>query len=243
MNGKKPQNITPRQAKILAAIVREYSNTPEPVSSEDISVKYRLDISSATIRNEMMALERNGYIQQPHTSSGRVPTDLGYRYFVKELMKRFELSLKEQISLREQLGRLQQQTHEIGKNIARLLAEKTDQAAFALLPEENSASGLSNILQHPRFDKRDVVEVVQFFEDIDEYADQMLSDFFKEQPSALIGKEHHLAPIKNYSLIVSKVELPTGERGLIGIVGPKSMRYDKNISLVEYFAKYLSTGE
>ena len=83
MNEKKPQNITPRQAKILAAIVREYSNTPEPVSSEDISVKYRLDISSATIRNEMMALERNGYIQQPHTSSGRVPTDFGYRYFVK----------------------------------------------------------------------------------------------------------------------------------------------------------------
>ncbi len=243
MTEKKPLNITPRQAKILAAIVREYSNTSEPVSSEEISSKYKLDISSATIRNEMMALERNGFLGQPHTSAGRVPTDLGYRYFVNELMKRFELSLKEQHALREQLGKLQQQHQEIGKNIARLLAEKTDQAAFALLPEETSASGLSNILQHPKFDQRDVVEVVQFFEDIDEYADQMLSDFFKERPAALIGKEHHLAPIKNYSLIVSKVELPTGERGLIGIVGPKSMRYDKNISLVEYFAKFLSTGE
>ncbi len=242
MTEKKPLNITPRQAKILAAIVREYSNTSEPVSSEEICSKYRLEISPATVRNEMMALERNGFLGQPHTSAGRVPTDLGYRYFVNELMKRFELSLKEQQTLREQLFRLQEQHQEMGKNIARLLAEKTDQAAFALLPEESSASGLSNILQHPKFDQRDVVEVVQFFEDIEEYADQMLSDFFKEQPAALIGKEHHLAPIKNYSLIVSKVELPTG-RGLIGIVGPKSMRYDKNISLVEYFAKFLSTGE
>src|SRR5882724_10554343 len=96
------KNITERQAKILAAIVKEYSNSGEPIGSEEIQDKYNFDVSSANIRNEMAALEKSGYIEQPHTSAGRVPTDIGYRYFVSELMKRFEMSIKEQKLLRQQ---------------------------------------------------------------------------------------------------------------------------------------------
>lgn len=238
-NGKQ---ISLRQAKLLAAIVKEYSNSAQPIGSEEINQKYKFGISSATIRNEMMALEKMGYIEQPHTSAGRVPTDLGYRYFINELMKRFELSLKEQQILRQELLSYQERAQELSRGIAKLLADKTDQAAFALLPEETSATGLSNILQRSNLDKKGMVEVVQFFEDIDEYADQMLTNFFKEKPEALIGKEHQLVPLQNYSLIVSKVDLPSGKKGLIGILGPKSMRYDKNMSLVEYVAKFLSSG-
>lgn len=236
------KSITERQAKILAAIVREYSNTATPVGSEEIQDKYNFGVSSATIRNEMAALERIGFIEQPHTSAGRVPTDAGYRYFVNELMKRFELSLKEQKTLREQLVALQTEHQEFGKRIARLLAQKTEQAAFALLPEEAAAAGLSNILQGSTVDREGLVEVVQFFENIDEYAANMLTKFFNDKPEALIGREHHLPQISDYSMIISKVTLPSGKQGLIGIIGPKSMRYDKNISVVEYFTKFLSSG-
>ncbi len=233
--------LNPRQAQILAAIVREYSLRPEPVASEEINAKYKLGVSSATVRNEMIALERAGYIQQPHTSAGRVPTDLGYRYFVNELMQSFELSLKEQSILRQQLLQLQAQSQELGRNIARLLSQKTEQAAFALLPDEASSAGLAHILQNSNLAKKETVEAVQFFENIDAHAGQMLQKFFKEKPAALIGgKEHHLAPLQNYSLIVSKVALPSGEKGMIGILGPKAMRYDKNLKLVEYVAKFLS---
>ena len=238
MSEKHPE-ISQRQAKILAAIVKEYSNAPEPIGSEEINQKYRLGVSSATIRNEMMALERMGYIEQPHTSAGRVPTDLGYRYFVNELMKRFELSLKEQSLLRGQLLRLQAQHQEVGRNIARLLAEKTDQAAFALLPEETSSAGLSNIFNQTNMDKREMVEIAEFFDNIDEYSEQIRAS---NEPGALIGQEHHLAPLQNYSLIVSKVQLPSGKHGVIGVIGHKSMRYDKNLTLVEYVAKLLSGG-
>jgi transcriptional regulator of heat shock response len=235
--------LTPRRAKILAAIVREYSNSAQPVGSEEITQKYKFDLSSATIRNEMMALERMGYIIQPHTSAGRIPTDTGYRYFVNELMKRFELTLKEQQGLKEQLVLLQKQHQELGRNIAKLLASRTDQAAFALLPDETSAAGISNILQHPNLSKSDVVDVAEFFDNIDEYGDKMLTRFFEEKPEALIGfEEHDLPQMANYSLIVSRVKLPAGKKGLIGIVGPKSMRYDKNITLVEYISKLLSAG-
>lgn len=236
------KSITERQAKILAAIVKEYSNTGQPVGSEEIQDKYNFDVSSATIRNEMAALEKLNFIEQPHTSAGRVPTDSGYRYFVNELMKRFELSLKEQKLLREQLLALQAEHQEFGKRIARLLASKTEQAAFALLPEEAAAAGLSNILQTSNADRQEMVDVVQFFENIDEHAGNLLTKFFADKPEALIGREHHLPQISDYSMIVSKVTLPDGKRGLIGIIGPKSMRYDKNISVVEYFSKFLSSG-
>jgi transcriptional regulator of heat shock response len=231
--------ISARQSKILAAIVREYSHTAQPIASEEINQKYKFGISSATIRNEMMALEKLGYIEQPHTSAGRVPTDLGYRYFINELMKHFEISLKEQQQLREQLAKFQSQTQEIGRNIAKLLAEKSDQAAFALLPEETGTAGLSNIFNHPNLDKKEIVEIADFFDNLDELNEKIR---VSDAPGALIGQEHHLAPLQNYSLIVSQVQLPSGKKGVIGIIGHKSMRYDKNLSLVEYVAKLLSSG-
>jgi len=240
---QKNVNVTERQAKILAAIVREYSNNGQPVGSEEIQDKYNFGVSSATIRNEMAALEKIGFIEQPHTSAGRVPTDAGYRYFVNELMKRFELSLREQKALREQLVQLAAEHQEFSKRIARLLAQKTEQAAFALLPEEAAAAGLSNLLQNSgNVAREEMVEMVQFFENIDEHAANMLTKFFNEKPEALIGREHNLPQISDYSLVVSKVTLPDGKTGLIGIIGPKSMRYDRNISVVEYFTKFLSSG-
>src|SRR6266481_6810731 len=122
--------ITERQGKILAAIVRQYSDSGAPLGSEEIGEKYNFKVSSATIRSEMSALEKLGYIEQPHTSAGRVPTDVGYRYFVNELMKRFEISLREQHALQIQLQVLQRQHQELGRNISKLLAQKTEQAAF-----------------------------------------------------------------------------------------------------------------
>src|SRR6267154_870414 len=98
--------ITSRQAKILAAIVKENCETGQPVASADLVEKYQFNISSPTIRNEMQALEKSGYITQPHTSSGRVPTDKGFRYFVNQLMDRVKLTLKEQDHLKTELMKL-----------------------------------------------------------------------------------------------------------------------------------------
>jgi transcriptional regulator of heat shock response len=241
--------ITDRQAKILAAIVSEYSKEGKPVGSSDVSARYRLAISPATIRSEMGCLEDMGYIVQPHTSAGRVPTDLGYRYFVTQLMARFELSMKEQHALRQQLAELSSQHQEVGKKIAKLLAAQTEHAAFALLPDDSSATGLSNLLQLPQADQHSVTEVAQFFENIDEYGDKMLVRFLGTSPEAFIGKgdghagsKSQMPELSNHSLIVSKVKLKDGGTGLIGIVGPKSMRYDRNMSLIEYVSKFLSSG-
>lgn len=84
--------LSERKRKILQAIVDDYVSTAEPVGSRSIAKKHDLGLSSATIRNEMADLEELGYLEQPHTSAGRVPSQLGYRLYVDQLMNRYKLT-------------------------------------------------------------------------------------------------------------------------------------------------------
>jgi transcriptional regulator of heat shock response len=234
--------ITPRQAKILAAIVKENCETGQPVASGDLVEKYSFNISSPTIRNEMQALEKNGYISQPHTSAGRVPTDKGFRYFVNQLMDRVKLTVKEQDNLKRELVKLQMVHVEMSRRLAKLLSEHSNQASFAIFPEEVSTIGLSNILDNPALPPEDAKEIAQFFDNIDEHAEKMMADYSGKKPQTFIGKEIQLSKKSDYSMIVSGLQLPSGKKGVIGLVGPKSMKYEKNLTLMEYISKLLGGG-
>ncbi len=93
-----------RKAYILATVVYEYIATAEPVGSHFLTQKYNLGISSATVRNEMAELEAGGYLVQPHTSAGRIPSDTGYRTYVDSLMPPEELSENDRRRIRDELG-------------------------------------------------------------------------------------------------------------------------------------------
>lgn len=222
--------ISQRQAQILAAIVKEYSETGSPVASLDLAKKYNFDISPATIRNEMAVLEDEGYITQPHTSAGRIPTDEGYKYFVNKLMKHLELSNQEQVRLHDEVRKLQRQYLELGQGLAKLLADRTEGAGFALLPKSTSASGMSNIIEQSS-STDEMREIANFLDELDERGKSLVKTDSEEV-------ETLIAP--NYSLIVRRVRLPSGDRGVIGVVGPKRMKYARNISLLEYISKFLS---
>lgn len=237
------QQLTQRQAKILAAIVKENCDNGKAVGSKDLADKYDFGISAPSIRNEMQALEKQGYIKQPHTSAGRVPTDKGYRYFVNQLMDRFKLSLEEQGRLKQELIKLQIAHVELGRRITKLLSEHSQQASFAIFPEEVSTMGLSNILKNPALPAGDAKEIAQFFDDIDQYAEKMVRDYSEELlPKTFIGKELQLSKNSDYAMMVSGLKLPSGKRGVIGLIGPKSMKYEKNLSLMEYISKLLGGG-
>jgi heat-inducible transcriptional repressor len=98
--------LTRRQEEILSLIIRAYTQNPEPISSKLLAEQIELNVSSATIRNEMAALEEMGYISQPHTSAGRVPSQKGYRYFVKRLLNNGDLDIAEQTRINERLQSL-----------------------------------------------------------------------------------------------------------------------------------------
>jgi transcriptional regulator of heat shock response len=229
-----------RQQKILAAIVKEYSETATPVGSKELAEKYNFKESSATIRNEMAALEKEGYISQPHKSAGRVPTDKGYRFFVNELMRRFELSEKERRLMKSELLKLQVQHEQQGRSISSLLSQVSGQAAFALLPNQSSATGLSHIIGEPEFtDPKIMKQVAELLENIDETASKLVHK--KELTvEAIIGGESPVPVPKNLSLIVSNIKMKDGKKGVIGIIGSKRMSYAKNLSIIEYLSKLIS---
>jgi len=235
-----PSNLTSRQAKILAAIVKEYSANPEPVGSKVLERRYRFGFSPATIRNEMKALETAGLIMHPHTSAGRIPTDEGYRYFINQLMRHVELSRREQVRLEQEVRKLQKQHYELGRSITRLLAENSQSAAFALLPEASSSAGFSNIVDSG-IGQENLKSVAKFLDDLDANSKVLVTKEWSDVQT-FIGSKSPIPLSEDVSMVVSQVILPDGKKGVVGIVGSKRMKYAKNISLLEYVSKLLSGG-
>ncbi len=124
--------ISARKKKILAAVVDEYIASAEPVGSKLIAEKAGLNVSSATIRNELAELTSLGYLEQPHTSAGRVPTALGYRLYVNELMERTRLSTEEAEEISRSLSLKSQQPERMMNDMGRLAAELTNYPALTV---------------------------------------------------------------------------------------------------------------
>ena len=124
--------ISERKKKILAAVVDEYVRTAEPVGSKAIAANAGLGCSSATIRNELAELVNMGYLEQPHTSAGRVPTPMGYRMYVNELMQMQKLSLEETEEINQRLNTKLQELDDTISQVGRLASQLTDYPALAL---------------------------------------------------------------------------------------------------------------
>lgn len=124
--------ISERKKKILAAVIDEYIHTAEPVGSKSIAENAGLGCSSATIRNELAELVNMGYLEQPHTSAGRVPTPAGYRMYVNELMEKQKLSLEETEEINSRLNAKLQQLEDTISDVSKLASQLTDYPALAL---------------------------------------------------------------------------------------------------------------
>jgi heat-inducible transcriptional repressor len=132
------KNITPeldkRKAFILATVVYEYIATAEPVGSNTLTQKYNLGVSSATIRNEMAELEAGGYLVQPHTSAGRIPSDAGYRTYVDRLMSPETLPAEDQRRIQDEMRRATRELDEVIEHTTRLLGQLSKNLAFVVAP-------------------------------------------------------------------------------------------------------------
>src|SRR2546428_1397715 len=126
--------LTERRQKLLQFIIDEYVTTAQPVGSNAIVEKYGLPVSSATIRNEMGQLEDEGYIAQPHTSAGRVPTDQGYRYYVEALMRAEQIPDELQQTIRHQFHQAARELEEWARLAAAILAGRLQNAAVVTTP-------------------------------------------------------------------------------------------------------------
>lgn len=144
-----------RKTKILQAVIRNYLETGEPVGSRTISKYTDLNLSSATIRNEMADLEEMGYILQPHTSAGRIPSDKGYRFYVDTLMAEKE---KEVVEMREVLVEKQDKMETLLKQVAKILAQNTQYATMISAPQRHHNK--VKFIQLSRVDVNQILAVI-----------------------------------------------------------------------------------
>ncbi len=230
-----------RQEKLLLAIIDNFIRTAVPVGSKTIVREYKLEVSPATIRNEMSKLEEQGLICQPYTSAGRVPTSKGYRFFVEsvkvskkdeELAKTAFVSEVEQYQ--EQLDR--QQVYQSVDILSRVV----DNIGFATLPDNDRTIfvGLSNVLRQPEFLAHPEVasRVVEVLER--EFLGLLDSLEIDDQVRVFIGEENLMEQFQSCSMLVTKYSL-NGREGYMGVLGPMRMKYSYNKAALEQARGFL----
>jgi heat-inducible transcriptional repressor len=225
--------MTERQAKILQAIIEQYAEVASPVGSSLLAKLF--DVSSATIRSEMAELERLGFIQQPHTSAGRVPTDKGYRFYVNNLSEIEEKpNANRALTARVQSGGQPELTI---RNTVDTLVELTHNLGLATIGNELYMSGLSNLFGQPEFmHPGQVQEVARLLDNLQPW----LAETAPNKPlSVYIGRENPVGRSAGASLIISRFRSPFSDRSYIGVLGPTRQSYRDVMGLVGRAGKTL----
>jgi heat-inducible transcriptional repressor len=219
-----------RQSQLFRNIVEEYIQTAQPVGSKLVVDKFNLNISPATVRNDMVELENLGLIRQPHTSAGRVPTEEGYRYYVKNFVQlEKELNKKNKQEMQVKVDNTDEDNFEKNiKKLARTIAEESNQGIIVGFPNRDVFyTGLSNLFSQSEFHDLDLISnVSNIFDHLDEIISEIYDDF-SDQAEIIIGGHEHFP--EDCSIVITK-----DKDVLFGIVGPTRMDYQENIKLLNF---------
>jgi transcriptional regulator of heat shock response len=239
----KTKTLNARKQKILGAIVNDYLHCAEPVSSENIRERHMRDISPATIRNEMAELEKEGFLIAPHTSAGRIPSDLGYRYFVNQLMKLRGLTQKEIDFIEKAYKTAGRDTEELlhaTLKVAATLSHLLAVVTAPKLPFKVLSAGLSNIASQPEFSDSEHIKNILSVIESDDLMEQIMGEnILDDNVTIKIGSEIKHKKIKDCSIVVSKYSILGETVGTISIIGPTRMTYGKISTVVDTVSKSL----
>lgn len=234
--------LTDRQQELLKAIVELHVKSGEPVGSELIEKEYNLGVSPATIRNEMVKLTEMGYLKQPHTSAGRVPTSQGFRVYIQELMKERELPVSAEVAIKTNLWQKRYQENQLLREAVRALANRCQMLSIAVNDQEDVFyAGAANILDWPEFEDIDVARFVLSL--FDEYPtlQQIFGRAMGPDPlHVLFGDEldfEHLGPT---SFVFSRFSGRDNKSGVIGVIGPARMNFPVILPYVRYTSNLIS---
>ena len=218
--------ITERQKTILESLVEGYIQSARPISSQWLEEEAGFNFSPATIRSELLQLTEKGYLDQPHVSAGRIPTDRGYRFFVNDIIQEIEwfdsAHHTEQVEIVEFLDRLTE--------VSSALVLGYSQSSGMVRKE-----GWEHVLREPEFGEQDSLwNLTKFVEDVE----KRMSDFLPVKTMEVyIGKENPFSKVKDFTVIVRKYSTGSGEDGLVAMVGPRRMEYEKNIELITSYGR------
>lgn len=214
---------------------------PEPVSSKALVKSGPFSLSSATLRNEMNALEKAGYLMHPHTSSGRIPTTKAYRLYVDNLMTDPGIYIPEATKkkIHKAITDASNDPEELNKVVANIVSVLSDNIVVTNVKDSNNfyKTGLANLFEMPEFREFNrVFNVANVFDHFDRFFEQVENEFFgmnEEGVSVFIGDENPFKNIREETVILAKYPLPDRKTGSMTIIGPMRMNYEKNIGLAK----------
>lgn len=229
--------MTERQRQILAAIIEQHAEIAAPVGS--VMLAKLFGVSSATIRSEMARLEEMGYIEQPHTSAGRIPTDAGYRFYVNSLNEAQALSADQppllDRSARAIEARVQNHSDHADRAIRSAvdsLVELTQNLGIATIGDELYMSGIGNLFSQPEFLQGNHVQAVARLLD---NLEPWLREAKPNEPlNVYIGAENPIGKASGATLIISRFRSPYSDNSYIGVLGPTRQSYAKVMRLVRH---------
>lgn len=242
--------MTSRQEALLASIIKEYIETAEPVSSKLLEEMGFFGLCSATIRAEMNELEELGYLVQLYTSSGRVPTDKAYRFYVDNLNRRNAEGLREEeirsgykTKIKTAIYRAGVDPRKINRAVAQTLSDLSENLVITAIEERQDffKAGLSSLFELPEFHEFDrVFRLTSFFDEFESIFDQLEREFWDEDIKIFIGRENPVRDIKDETVMLARYNLPRHLRGSLTLVGPTRMDYGKNIGLIKFTTEELN---
>jgi len=227
--------MTERQAKLLAAIIEQYAEIAEPVGS--VTLAKLFDVSSATIRAEMAKLEEMGYISQPHTSAGRIPTDKGYRTYVNSITLGQNTEDRSAHVIEARVSSNVAQTDRAIRQAVDTLVELTHNLGLATVGDQLYLSGIGNLFSQPEFmNGQNVRDVARLLDNLEPW----LREAAPNQPlNVFIGSENPIGRNSGVSLIISRFRSPLSDNSYIGVLGPTRQSYARVMNLVEETGRML----
>lgn len=230
-----------RQQQILKTVIEVYVRSAEPVGSKAVADALELDVSPATVRNDMAELEAEGFLAQPHTSAGRVPTEKAYLHYLKYFVeaksapgndRKLKSAVEDNANPEQAL-----------RSMARTLGELSgEMAVVAYNPSQSFYAGVSNLFDKPDFHNLAVMKAMsQLIDRFDEVVAEAFQLTPTGEPKVFIGGDNPFG--ENMSSILVKVRFPSGHVGMIGLVGPQRMDYGRNLGLVERTVELMEDEE
>ncbi len=225
-----------RQKSLIVEIVRNYIKQAEPIGSKFLSGLFGL--SSATIRNDMAELEAQGFLTQPHTSAGRVPTILAYQFFIRNLDHSKKLSTTEQETINGVLSGSRVDSEQKAKLLAKSLAQLAgDAALIGFAPHDVYYTGLSNLFAQPEFVE---LNMVRYMSQVIDHMDEAMNSLYAQagdEVKIVLGDDNPFG--RDCAVVFSNCRL--NNSGIVfGLLGPLRMDYEANISRLNYVRQNIS---
>ena len=230
-------NRLARQNRVLETIVDAHIRSALPVGSKHIA--HILGLSSATIRNVMLELEKEGLVKQPHTSAGRIPTDRGYRRYIDDAINLRDFDENDIFQKVRQYLNKKTILEDIIESTSHAISEITNYTGLALSPNNRFYfDGIYHMLEQPEFSELKLArEFLRMVEEKDELVNIMNQDLEAPGTKIRIGRENMFEGLREYTIITSTYCVNAAVCGNVGLIGPMRMDYERIVPVVESLAR------